>query len=219
MRSIFKGFNVSLVLAMLLGIVLFAGTATQAHAASKSISPQVVYQNKQAKTSNTPASWVQRADPYVHIINGTATIDPAISQHLSTDEIAQVQNAVNHYNKLPLSTRQHPHVSGTYKPNTMSPNSTAYQWSYDWYWWGVRIWLNSPAAQNLGGAMAFIGASIGASIGAAVGGPLGVTAGAIVGLILSVGGWSPTFYDNQCGNKGVFIDINWYLQPSVTPVC
>ncbi len=71
-------------------------------------------------------------------------------------------------------------------------------------------------AQNFGIAMSIVGGAI----GAAVGNFLGATAGSVIGAIIGgITGAMTALDDNMCGNKGVFIDINWLLSVSVTPVC
>ena len=63
-------------------------------------------------------------------------------------------------------------------------------------------------AQSFGLAMGIVGRAIGGVLCAAG----GTIAGGIAGSLTS-------FYDNQCGGKGVFININWILQVHATPVC
>lgn|GEM_PF-5383835 len=160
-------------------------------------------------TSQLPkgtAKWVQDADPCVHIVSNRALVDPAISHHLNANEVQLVQDAVTHYNNLPLLHRQ----SGTTGTATIAPTGTfqphccVYQWSLSWQWWGAPIWLNNSAAQNFGIAMGVIGAGIGAVIGAILG---SITAGAAA------------FVDNECGNKGIYIEVNWLSIVTLSPVC
>jgi hypothetical protein len=204
MRFAQKSLSLSIVIAILFAI-LFA------------IVPSNVQAHAHTNISPTWETIVRRADPHVHVVNNIASIDSQITTVLTTDQLEQVKKAVDTYNKLPLKTRQHPHVAGTYivKSNSITP-AYAYQWTYDVYWWGVRIWLNSPAAQNFNYAMTILGAGIGAAVGGIIGTVPGAVIGAIIGAIAgSVAAW----VDNECGNRGIFIDINWILQVSINPVC
>ncbi len=194
----------SFFLAAVLSMVLISSGSGAALAASHTASSQTLVDWQ---------SLVKRADPYVHIVNHVAVIDSQIGEHLSADDVSQVEKAINFYNSLPLTTRQHPHASGTLSPRS----GEGYQWYYNVYWWGVRIWINTVAAQNFG---IFIGAA-GGAIGAAVGGIIGATGGAIIGGIVGgVSGYITSIYDTQCGNRGVFIDVPWiFTDAHATPVC
>lgn len=214
MNSLRKTLSLSIVVAVLLGITLLTGASTVVHA------------NGLSQTStNKVRNWqdvVAKANPYVHVVNNIATIDPHLTTYLSATEIALVRQSVAHYNNIPLTLRQHPHLSGSYTftggvhSNTIVGSYKSYRWTIDVYWWGVRMWINSPFAQNFGGVMAIVGGAIGGSIGNIV----GAGAGAVIGAILGgVAGWLTAYYDNECGNRGAFIDVNWFIQVSANPVC
>jgi hypothetical protein len=204
-----------LALAVTLCVLFYAAGSGAAYAAP-------ISHSHPASTSQPPtgaATWVQNASPYVHMVNHLAIIDPTISQHLSANEVTLTQNAVRHYNNLPLSLRQEGRISGnvTLAPaGKVQPNCCVYQWTLNWYWWGARVWLNSPAAQNFSLAMTVIGAGLGAALGAGIGTVPGAVIGAILGAITGV---AAAFVDNECGNRGIFVDINWALLVSLNPVC
>lgn len=169
-------------------------------------------------TSTTSDNWkdvVNRANPYVHIVNGIAKVDPSINQHLSKEEVSLVNSFVAKFNSLPPTIRHNLHRSGTYVPNGINA-CCAYKWTLNWYWWGARIWLNSSAAQNFNYALGILGAAIGAAVGAGIGAIPGAVIGAIIGAVAAS---AAAFIDNECGNRGIFIDINWLLQVSLVPVC
>lgn len=173
--------------------------------------------NQPTTSPTTPASgWVTKADPYVYIAAEKATIDPAISGVLSASDFALVVQSAQTYNNLPLASKEKSGITVTPTPasNSVTP-LTAYRVSYSVQWWGVRIWINSPLAQNAG----IIGAVVEGAIGAAVGGLLGVPGAVIGGIIGGLDGAMPAILDNQCGNRGVYIDITWLLQAHWTPVC
>lgn len=214
MQLVQKSFSLSIVIAVLLGMVFLTTVSSSAQAHTLVlVSP--------SPTSNW-STLVSKADPYVHITSNTATIDPQIQTVLSADEIALVKDAVNHYNKLPLTTRQHPSATGTSTVNTNSTQegvtirATALQWRYDTYWWGVRLWISSGIAQDLG----ILGGVVGGAIGGAIGTALGAAPGAVIGAIIGgITGSTTALLDNNCGNQGVFIDINWALSVTAKPVC
>ncbi|GCF06964.1 hypothetical protein [Dictyobacter arantiisoli] len=172
------------------------------------------------KNPTTTTNWESikvKADAHIHITNGVASVDSQIDTALVKDEVALVNKFVAKFNALPLTLRQHPHASvSVVAPKFVQPYSNTYQWHYDVYWWGVRIYLNTYAAQNFNNAMIVLGAAI----GAAIGNVLGVGAGAVIGAIVgAIAGVAASWVDNECGDRGIFIDINWLLQVGLTPVC
>jgi hypothetical protein len=195
---------------VLISTVSGAAFAATSNVKSKSSSPSL--------TSSKSSTWediVKRADPYVHIVNGVAVVDSNIHQHMNQSEINSVDSSVAKFNGLPSTVRHNLHQSGTYTPKGIN-SCCAYRWTLNWYWWGARIWLNSSAAQNFNYAMGILGAAIGAAVGAGIGALPGAVIGAVIGAIAaSAAAW----IDNECGNRGIFIDINWLLQVSLNPVC
>ena len=213
MSSLSKILSMGLVVAILLGITLLAGISTPVHANGlNQTSPQKVINWE---------SVVAKANPYIHIVNGSATIDPQLNKYVNADELALVQQSITRYNNLPLTLRQHPHLSGSYTPGGTHPNTIvggykSYRWAIDAYWWGVRMWINTYAAQNFNLFLAIAGGGVGAAIGGIIGTIPGAIIGAIAGAIV---GSAASWVDNECGQRGVFIDINWLDQVSLNPVC
>jgi len=164
-------------------------------------------------------SLIERANPYVKVVNDIAAIDPQINQHLSTDEVVLVKQAANRYNSLPLSIRQHGRISGTvilHKGN-IGNSGGGFQWTCYVEWWGVRCWIDSYAAQFYGNFLAIVGGAIGAAIGALLG---GVAGSLILGILFGLGGYTPAFDDTYCHYHGVFIDIPWiFTAAHFTKVC
>ncbi|MEO9031173.1 MAG: hypothetical protein ABI413_20380 [Ktedonobacteraceae bacterium] len=57
-------------------------------------------------------------------------------------------------------------------------------------------------------------------IGAAVGFGIGALPGSVIGAIIgAVSGAAANWVNNECGDRGIFVDVNWALLPSLTPVC
>jgi hypothetical protein len=200
---------------MLIGIAifgvlfLFSGVSGTAHASSTSTSNHSFSEiHADTKTAQQMPDWVLKAQPYVHIVNGHATTDPSINQHLAPQEIKEVKDAITYYNNIPLSKR---HVSGnasitSLKTAIITPN-ISFQWTLNWYWWGARVWLNSPLAQSV---------ALGYAIPAAL-------LGAIppVAALIALQGVSIGIEDYYCGYRGVFLDFPYPIVTGghVTPVC
>lgn len=202
----------SVVLAMVLGIslLLSSGTAYAAHAMTRAqTSSQIIINWRRV---------VDKADPFVHMVGDTATIDPTIDTVLTADELKFVTRSVKKYNELPLAVRQHPHHAGAYiYSRNPQENVGAYRWTTDLYWWGARTWINGPFAQNAALVLSVTGGTLGGAIGNIIGATVGAVIGAIVGALA---GTSTTVINNECGNRGVFIDISRVdLLPSLHRVC
>jgi hypothetical protein len=201
-----------MVLAIVLGIILLLSSGT-AHAArattrTKTSSAMIIHWRRV----------VDKAGPFVHMVGDTATIDPTIDTVLTADELKFVTRAVKKYNELPLAVRQHPHHTGVYVYGQHpTENAGAYRWTSDLYWWGAHTWINGPFAQNAALVLSIAGGTIGGTIGNIIGATVGAIIGAIIG---AVAGSTTTILNNECGNRGVFIDINRVdIVPDVHRVC
>ena len=210
MKSLSKLLSMSIVLTMLLGIVLLIRLPGTAHAS-------VVPQTSPKEIINWQ-SVIAKANPYVHVMNGIAIVDSRISQSLSQEEVSLVNQSVTKFNSLPSLLRSHPQLSGTtaLKGPHSNVSQLAYQWSISVYWWGVRLWINSAAAQSFGIFMGIAGAAIGGAIGNIIGAAAGAVIGAIIG---GVTGSATALADYACGGRGAFIDITWISIVSVSRVC
>jgi hypothetical protein len=210
MGSLRKTLSMSIVTAILLGITLLPGTSMAIHANAVAQTPPKQIINWK--------SVVAKANPYVHVVNGSATIDSRINQTLSQDEVVLVNQAVAKFNSLPSTFRLHPQLSGTSNLKNVQPNGSwgAFRWTLNVYWWGVRLWINSPAAQSFPYFWAVVGGTIGAAVGGLIGGVLGGAVGALIGSLPS---GVVAIEDNYCGNRGIFIDVSWLTHVSITPVC
>ncbi len=130
------------------------------------------------------------------LANGVATVSSIIHQHLSSSDIIKVQQSANHYNSLLLSLRLHG-TSGQLHPKVLSHN-TSFRWTINYYWWGIRVWVNSDLAQSL---------AAGSTVPAAI---LSVVPPAALLVIIYA---AAILWDNyECGDRGVFFDFP-YLPP------
>jgi hypothetical protein len=189
-----------------------SGTAfADSHQLGSSVSPQTytVY----SSLTKAPA-WIARAQPYVHISHNMAIVDTAISHYLSVDDIINVNVSVAHYNGLPASVRDHPSVSGIGVSGSAGSRDGAsamipdgFAWEVNWYWWGLRVWVNSDLANALGAGSAVPAALL------AIVPPMAFT--------VVVYGAAIVFDNYMCSSRGVFLDFP-YLPPGTshpTPVC
>ncbi len=94
--------------------------------------------SESTQDSKLPA-WVIKADPYIRISNGKATINPKAYQVLTADEMANVQLAVERYNSF--TPRSGSAIQAT--SDCSNPGS------FTNYWWGTRYYMtekNPPQA-------------------------------------------------------------------------
>lgn len=139
-------------------------------------------------------AWVIKADPYIQISNGKATIDPKAYQVLTTDEMANVQLAVEHYN----SFRSTPPRSGS---TIQSASDCSNPGSFTNYWWGTRYHMASCAVQ-----LVLIGTSLAALF------PGAEVAAVLVDAVLQ-------FQSLRSCDGSVSVDVSWAGPPTIGPGC
>ncbi len=217
---------------------LLADNATQAHAAAM---------NRQGRISLASASLtgqpvlITRADPYVHISNYHATIDPAINKVLSKGEVALVTLAVRAYNALPYSTKAakpapHTGVASTsvtkdqLHTNTAliaasapCPEADVQIYGPYVYWWGDAFTLNNCAVKFMWWAV-YIDASAALAIAAFCGAiSAGVCAAVETVLAIYIGATVAALNgaNDQCGDEGANLNFETIVSvpPWVNAIC
>lgn len=172
--------------------------------------------------SSAPA-WVQQGDPYVHVVDYVANVDPSISQHLSQQVVALVQDAVARYNALPLAVR-HPAAQAirTVSPNLLpggggcTPQARVQQ-----QWWGQTVQVNECIVQNIEAAdatVAYIASVI--ALGCTLAGQpeCAAPAAAAAGVAIAQKNYVDA-QDKACGQRGVFINLPRVGPPWIDKIC
>jgi hypothetical protein len=207
-------------------VSIFAtGNSTQVHAASIKASTQQTIPNS---TSSGEPTWVVKAGSYVHVVNGIATINPAIKKVLSSRDVALVTQAVQKYNALPLTekTRAHVPVSvsnhATVIPYASCPSNSGAVYGPYYYWWGEAVTLNHCLIQLLWIAVYVDGSTAlaaGAFCAVASAGAC-VLFDAIAGAYIAGTVTALNSADAQCDNRGANLNITFGVPvPWVNSVC
>jgi hypothetical protein len=186
-----------------------------------------------ATSYNALPAWIIAGDPFVHVTNGVATIDPSASSKLDAATLANVQQAVSLFNSQPQAARLGtpypgaginvfgrpapatlPSAGGALKAQPMVSSSCLNGSYISIQWWGIYIKFSECATGILEGGPAAIGAII-ALIAAlcAVSGPAGVVAAGFISVIaaaLAAAGGTVWLVDTLfCNNRGVSVSRNW----------
>ncbi len=142
MLKLFSQLQMRKVLLITFSVLMAMGSSTLgfSHASGNTQKVVLHHQVQVAQTSGT--AWertVSKANPYVHIKNGIASIDPQITTVLMGSELNMVNQFVAKFNQLPTLLRQHPYYVGIVTVNknangNLTPQSTAFQWYYNVYW-------------------------------------------------------------------------------------
>jgi hypothetical protein len=123
-------------------LTVAAGVGPAAHA--QEATPQAPVQVGRA----APA-WVAQAAPYVQVANYVATIDPAISQHLSPDVVAKVYQTVAQYNRQPLQAREYGYAT-TNAPRIQATYGACAEYvQVSYYWWGFVLYVNHCVVSHM----------------------------------------------------------------------
>lgn len=204
-KKAFRVFLTSLFAVTLVLVSVFAtANSTQAHAAT--VNPV------QVGNHSAEPGWVMRANPYVHVVNYVAYIDPAISKNLSASAVAAVKSSVQYYNALPLKTRQ---FHGTIKLSAQSlhtPAVRSYSCSYSLYVAGVS-WSGAVTV-HLSYCLALeaslgIGVDAGIAVALAAIFPPALTIAALVAVYLLADGLALATYAAECGDGAYFNFMLW----------
>lgn len=217
-----------LVIALVVFTLLHLTTgSTQAHAAQQPTSTQ-----QSTSNSASEPEWIVKATPYVHVANGIATIDPAITKVLSASDLARVTQAIQKYNSLPYATKmsvavtksvavQNISMNRNVTPNDYCPSGSGAVSGPYHYWWGTAWTFNHCLVQQLW-IIIYIDGSVATGIGIICG---ALTAGAcaifaglagtvIVGTVVAM-----QSADAQCNNRGANLNLTYAGIFFVNSVC
>ena len=165
-------------------------------------------------------AWIIKADPYVHVVNGVATIDRAASRALDANTYSTTLTAVNRFNTLPMAARLGPiSLKVVVKPGAgLAPSISAgvvqpmminlaacATGSYNSFeWWGVHVKLSECLTRYLGSSLLAFGGIVGI---VAVIPPADLLIGAVAVILVAVDpilGWVDQTF---CDNHGVAINL------------
>ena len=221
-KKAFRIFLTSLfAIAFALVSIFATASSIQAHAAT---TKTPVQQSTTKSTLPGEPSWVIKAEPYVHISNGIATVDQAIKKSLSPSDVALVMHAVQAYNALPLSAKNKGSISvhGTVTPNASCPSNGGAIYGPYHYWYGTAYTLNHCLIVRLWLAV-YIGGSTATAVAIICGFyTLGACAlfAALTGVYIAATVKALNDADAQCGNRGA--NVNFFFGvyvPVVNSVC
>ncbi|WP_376793751.1 hypothetical protein [Thermogemmatispora sp.] len=189
----------ALAIVFVLGLALAPTGSAHARAASKQEAKNAA---ASGSVINAIPEWVKEALPYVHVVNYTASIDPALAHVVSSQILAQVQQAVSRYNALPLAVKR---SSGGAHPATAVSPAAGCQPQFREYinWWGYSFYLNHCLVYDI--ASGLTGGAALAGIVAALCGPCAPVAGTIAGVLVIYSAWL-FWADSQCNGAGAYLN-------------
>lgn len=217
------------VVTVVLSLIL-AGTPSVL-AASRSQGGDTTPTTAVAVTPGTmPTAVIAAAQPYVHVVNYVATVDPAISRRLSSQAVAQVTKAVATYNALPMDARVQGlqsapggHLVPARQVQLLSGAAAHYsacrEYAHLFFnWWGVTLYMNHCLVNDVAFAWGSIGIIAGMiSAACAACAPF---AWLLAGIAALYTGWL-VWADNRCGGNGANVNAPWMWgwAPWISSVC